>query len=130
MTTLLDARLLVLDVDAAGTGIDEELHELHHGGYPAKAGVGVGDAGDQEVDLLGLVSLLAGQVGALIVLLAIVEELRGDQLLHLIRHGAHGVVREVGARLVVVWDVRGRALPPGHIDGCQILAHVRELDDI
>lgn len=86
--------------------LNEHFDQLHHRGDSSKASVSVGNAGHEVVDLLGLVSLLGRQVVSFIILLAVVEELGVDELLDLVGHRAHGIIGEVWARLVDVWDVR------------------------
>mmetsp|Transcript_35335 Transcript_35335/g.80257 ORF Transcript_35335/g.80257 Transcript_35335/m.80257 type:complete len:443 (-) Transcript_35335:520-1848(-) len=100
---LLGTRLLVLDVDASRTRLDEHLRQLHDSGESAMAGVGIGDDGVEEVHHRGRGPLLGRPAAALLVLLPVVELLRPEELVHLVRHR---VVRVVGH--VRPWLVGGR----------------------
>mmetsp|Transcript_35334 Transcript_35334/g.80253 ORF Transcript_35334/g.80253 Transcript_35334/m.80253 type:complete len:443 (-) Transcript_35334:520-1848(-) len=103
VAALLGARLLVLDVDASRTRLDEHLRQLHDSGESAMAGVGIGDDGVEEVHHRGRGPLLGRPAAALLVLLPVVELLRPEELVHLVRHR---VVRVVGH--VRPWLVGGR----------------------
>lgn len=78
VTTLLDTRLLVLNMDTASTSIDEHLDEFHHGSDATETSISICNAGNKEIDLLGLLSLLGSQVKTFIILLAVMEELSRD----------------------------------------------------
>mmetsp|Transcript_40457 Transcript_40457/g.104674 ORF Transcript_40457/g.104674 Transcript_40457/m.104674 type:complete len:452 (-) Transcript_40457:157-1512(-) len=129
VAALLGARLLVLDVDAAGAVLDEHLRELHGGGDAAVAGVRVGDDRIEVVHDGGLGPVLRGQAAALLVLLAVVEELGAEELVHLVGHRVVGVVRDVGPRLVGGRG-RGAALPAADVDGGQIFGHLHHLHGV
>ena len=86
VAALLGAGRLVLDVDAGGALLDEQLGQLHDGREPAVARVGVGDDGPKEVGAGHLAALLLGRREALLALLAVVEELGHEQVLHLVRY--------------------------------------------
>ncbi|KAJ6443327.1 protein kinase SNF1 [Purpureocillium lavendulum] len=88
VTALLGAGGLVLDVDAGGTLLDEELGELHDGREAAVARVGVGDDGPQVVDVGEGAALRLGRREALLALLAVVEELRHEEVADLVGDGA------------------------------------------
>ena len=88
VAALLGAGGLVLDVDAGGALLDEELGELHDGGEAAVAGVGVGDDGAEVVDVgHGGAGLLRGGREALLALLAVVEELGHEEVAYLVGDG-------------------------------------------
>ena len=87
VAALLGAGGLVLDVDAGGALLDEELGELHDGGEPAVARVGVGDDGPQVVDVGEGAALGPRRAEALLALLAVVEELRHEQVADFVGDG-------------------------------------------
>lgn len=84
VAALLGAGGLVLDVDAGGALLDEELGELHDGGEAAVARVGVGDDGPQVVNVGDGAALGLGRREALLALLAVVEELRHEEVADLV----------------------------------------------
>ena len=78
---------LVLNVDAGGALLDEELGELHGGGQAAVARVGVGDEGPEVVDVGQAGALGLGDAEALLALLAVVEELGHEEMADLVGDG-------------------------------------------
>ena len=96
----LGAGGLVLDVDAGGALFDEELGEFHDGCETAVAGVGVGDEGTHVIDIRNIGSLLFRRSQAFFALFAVVEELRHEEMLDFVWDSVHGVVGEIGRRLV------------------------------
>lgn len=72
-------------------------------------------------DLLGIC-----HARTFLLLAAVVKELRGEKLVHLVGHGVHGVVSKVGTRLVGGGG-GGGALPPGDIDSRDVGCHLGDL---
>jgi hypothetical protein len=87
VAALLGAGRLVLDVDAGGALLDEELGQLHDGSQAAVASVGIGDDGAQVVDVGELRALGLGRRQTLLALLAVVEELGHEQVADLVGDG-------------------------------------------
>jgi len=87
VAALLGARGLVLNVDAGGALLDEELGELHDSGETAVASVGIGNDGAEVVDIGQLSALLLGDRHALLALLAVVEELSHEKVADLVGDG-------------------------------------------
>lgn len=103
MAALLSAGRLVLDVDAGGALLDKQLGELHDGGQAAVARVGVGDNGTQVVNVGRLAALGPGRAEPLLALLAVVEELRHEQVADLVGHcRLYAVSIAIGVRRVPV----------------------------
>jgi len=129
VAALLGAGLLVLEVDARGAGLDEELDELHNGAEATVAGVAVGDDGDEVVDLRWC--SLAGEDGrgAFLILPAVVVELGAHELITLPGHCVHGIIRKVRPGLVGAAR-RARALPPADVDAAQMGCHLYHLHRI
>mmetsp|Transcript_39874 Transcript_39874/g.120412 ORF Transcript_39874/g.120412 Transcript_39874/m.120412 type:complete len:578 (-) Transcript_39874:13-1746(-) len=123
---LLRARLLVLDVDARRAVLDEHLRQLHRRRQAAVARVGIGDDRVQIIHARRLGALVGGHAAALLVLLAVVEQLRPEELVHLVRHRVVRVVRHVRARLVRRGG-RGAALPPRNVNRGEVLGHLHHL---
>mmetsp|Transcript_61276 Transcript_61276/g.171345 ORF Transcript_61276/g.171345 Transcript_61276/m.171345 type:complete len:559 (+) Transcript_61276:287-1963(+) len=123
---LFRAGLLVLDVDASGAGFDEHLAELHRGGEAAVASVRVRDDGVEIIHRSLLSALLWSHAHPLLELLPVVEKLRLEELIHLIRHSVVGVVRDVRSGLVRRGG-RGRGLPAAHVHGREVLRHLHHL---
>lgn len=120
---------LVLDVDPGRPALDEELAELDGGGGAAESGVPVGDDGLEVVDEGGSGPLLAGHAHSGLPLLAVVVLLSEEEVLDLVGNGVVRVVGEVRAGLVG-GGVGGGALPPGHVDGVEVLGHHGDLDRV
>mmetsp|Transcript_119792 Transcript_119792/g.350263 ORF Transcript_119792/g.350263 Transcript_119792/m.350263 type:complete len:215 (-) Transcript_119792:69-713(-) len=129
VAALLGPRLLVLDVDASRAILNEHLGELHGGRKPAVASVGVGNDGIEVVNDFGLGALLWRHAAALLVLLPVVEELRAEELVHLVWHRVVGVVSHVRPWLIRRRGRRAR-LPAADIHGGQVLRHLDHLDGI
>lgn len=97
VTALLCAGGLVLDVDASGALLNEQLRQLHHRRQAAMARVRVRDDGAEVVDVCHVGALLFGSRQALLSLLSVVEELCHEQMRNLVRNGGlinagkHGV---------------------------------------
>lgn len=87
VTTLLGAGCLVLDVDARGALLNEQLRQLHHRREAAVARVRVRDDGAEVVDVCHVGALLFGGRQALLSLLSVVEELCHEQVGDLVRYG-------------------------------------------
>ncbi len=98
VAALLGAGGLVLDVDAGGALLDEELGQLHDGGQAAVARVGVGDDGAQVVDVGEVGALGLGHRQALLALLAVVEQLGHEEVADLVGDGGLGREHRVSIR--------------------------------
>jgi hypothetical protein len=130
MTALLDTRLLILEMNTTSASINKHLSEFHNWCDPAKAGISVGYARYQVINLFNLFFLLLGKVWSLFILLSVMEKLCTNQLLHLVGYCVHGIVSKVGPRLMDVRDVSWWTLPARNIDGREIFAHVGHLNHI
>lgn len=107
VSALLGARGLILNVDAGGALLDEELGELHDGRETAVARVGVGDDGSQVVDVGELGASLFGDAQAFLALFPVVKELGHEQVGDLVRHS--GLSREVSqGNLLGEWSYEGQ----------------------
>lgn len=85
---LLGPRRLVLDVDPRRAALHEQLRQLHHRRQPAVPRVRVRDDRPQVVDVGELGPLrLAGRAEPLLPLLAVVEELRHEEVLYFVGYG-------------------------------------------
>mmetsp|Transcript_127608 Transcript_127608/g.397428 ORF Transcript_127608/g.397428 Transcript_127608/m.397428 type:complete len:339 (-) Transcript_127608:478-1494(-) len=100
VAALLGPGLLVLNVDAGRTVLNEHLGELHRGGEPTVAGVGVRNDGIEVVHNRCLCTLVRAHAAALLILLPVVEELCPEKLIHLVGDRVVRVVRHVGSGLV------------------------------
>mmetsp|Transcript_44348 Transcript_44348/g.105605 ORF Transcript_44348/g.105605 Transcript_44348/m.105605 type:complete len:297 (+) Transcript_44348:885-1775(+) len=129
VAALLGARLLVLDVDPSSASLNEHLGQLHGGGKATVPRVCIRDDGVQVVHAGRLGTVRRAHAPALLVLLSVVEELGTEELVHLVGHGVVGVVRHVGARLVRGGG-GGGALPAAHVDGGEVLGHLRDLHGV
>jgi hypothetical protein len=84
VAALFGAGRLVLNVDAGGALFDKELGQLHDGRQPAVARVGVGHERAQVVDVGQRGALRGRRREALLPLLAVVEELRHEEVADLV----------------------------------------------
>lgn len=88
MPTLLGPRRLVLDMDTRGALLHKQLRELHDCGQAAVARIGVGDDRAQVVDVGQLEAVGFGfRHDALFALLAVVEELRHEEVVDFVGDG-------------------------------------------
>jgi len=94
VTALFRARCLVLDVDSRGTLFDEKLCEFHGCRDTAMASVRVCYDGAEIVDCRGRGKLGIAHTRTLFALLAVVEELSGEEVLNLARYSVVGVISE------------------------------------
>mmetsp|Transcript_39633 Transcript_39633/g.89088 ORF Transcript_39633/g.89088 Transcript_39633/m.89088 type:complete len:206 (+) Transcript_39633:1106-1723(+) len=129
VAALFGARLLVLDVDSRGTVLHKHLGELHRRCKSSVAGVRIRDDGVEVVHNGSLGALLGRHAAALFVLLPIVEELRLEELINLVRHRVVGVVCHIGAGLVGCGS-SGARLPAAHIDRGEVLRHLHDLHGV
>ena len=129
VTTLFGTGSLVLNVDTGGTLFDKELGELHDGSETAVTSVGVGNNGTEVVDDGRLGALLGREVGSLLALLAVVEELCHEEVLNLEGDGVVRVVSQIGTGLVGGRG-GGRTLPTRDVDGFEVLGHLGHLDGV
>lgn len=67
--------------------------------------------------------------GTFLLLAAVVKELRGEKLVHLVGDGVHGVVSKIGAGLIRGGG-GGGALPPGDIDSGDVFCHLCDLHGV
>mmetsp|Transcript_15679 Transcript_15679/g.37391 ORF Transcript_15679/g.37391 Transcript_15679/m.37391 type:complete len:207 (-) Transcript_15679:39-659(-) len=118
-------------MNSGNTTLDEHLRELHDGGETTVAGVSVSDDGSEKVDTLVLrrSTLLLAHHHALFPLLSVVEGLGHEELVNFVRHRVHGIVSEIGARLVARGS-GGRRLPSRNIDHLQVLSHLNNLNRV
>ena len=98
VAALLRARGLVLDVNAGGTALDEELGELHHGSQTTVTSIGVSNDRGEVVDVGKVGTRLLGVAQALLALLSVVEELGHEELVDLV---GDGVLRKVSTALTL-----------------------------
>jgi len=126
VAALLGARLLVLEMDASGTPLDEHLGQLHHRREPTVARVAVRDDRREVVHCWRAHALLGGHRRPRLPLLPVVEQLRPEELVDLVWDGVHRVVGDVRPWLVARRR-RRRRLPAGDVDRVQILAHLCDL---
>mmetsp|Transcript_92592 Transcript_92592/g.267362 ORF Transcript_92592/g.267362 Transcript_92592/m.267362 type:complete len:270 (+) Transcript_92592:1077-1886(+) len=129
MAALLRAWFLVLDVDAGRTVLDEHLGQLHRRREAAMACVRIGDDRVHVVHRRLLRALLRAHPPPLLVLLAVMEELRTEELVYLVGHGVVRIVSHIRARLVRRGSRRA-ALPTAHIHRGQVLGHLRHLNRV
>mmetsp|Transcript_33377 Transcript_33377/g.71895 ORF Transcript_33377/g.71895 Transcript_33377/m.71895 type:complete len:438 (-) Transcript_33377:409-1722(-) len=115
VSALLGARLLILDVNSRSAVLNEHLRQLHGGSDATMSSVSIRNDGVQIVHGSRLGAVLRRHTAALLVLLAVVEELRAEELIHLVGHGVVGVVRHIGSRLVGGGG-GGGALPAADVD--------------
>ncbi|GER43123.1 vacuolar protein sorting 26A [Striga asiatica] len=119
VAALLGGGGLVLDVDAGGAALNEELAELDGGGGAAEAGVSVGDDGAEVVGgWAGAGAVGAGEGHSGLALLAVVVELGEEEVLDFVGNGVVWVIGEIWAGLVG-GGVGGGALPAGDVDCVQ-----------
>mmetsp|Transcript_57836 Transcript_57836/g.124422 ORF Transcript_57836/g.124422 Transcript_57836/m.124422 type:complete len:527 (+) Transcript_57836:292-1872(+) len=129
VATLLRSGFLILDVDAASAVLNEHLGQLHGGSQAAVSRVRISNDGVQVVHNGGLRAFLRSHASALLVLLAVVEQLGPKQLINLVRHGVVRVVRNVRAGLVRRRGSRA-ALPSTDVHRGQILCHLGHLHGV
>mmetsp|Transcript_39892 Transcript_39892/g.49290 ORF Transcript_39892/g.49290 Transcript_39892/m.49290 type:complete len:299 (-) Transcript_39892:19-915(-) len=127
VAALLGARLLVLNVDASSSVLDEHLRQLHGGSDASVAGVSISDDGIQVVHAGSLGAFIWLHATSLLILLAIVEQLGTEELIHLVGHGVVRVVCHIWAGLVGGGG-SGRALPSADVHGGQVLGHLSDLN--
>lgn len=125
VAALFGAGGLVFNVDSSRALFDEQLGQLHHRRQTAVAGVGVRDDRAEVVHVRGGCSLVLGRGEAVLALFSVVEQLRHEQVLHLVRNRVHGVVGQIGRRFVG-GGCRGRGLPSRNVDGVEVLVHLGE----
>mmetsp|Transcript_39897 Transcript_39897/g.93960 ORF Transcript_39897/g.93960 Transcript_39897/m.93960 type:complete len:217 (-) Transcript_39897:323-973(-) len=126
VTTLLRSWLLVFDVDAGSTVLDEHLGELHGSCEATVTGIRISDDGVEVVHRRVLCQLLRRHVLPVCELLAVMEELRSEQLVHLVGHGVVGIVTHIWSRLIGGGGSRAR-LPPTHVHSFKVLRHLNHL---
>merc|ERR1719414_1227865 len=100
VATLFGPWLLVLNVNACGTILDEHLGKLHCRCETSMAGVGVGNDRVEVVDSRLFGPLIRRHSAPGLKLLPIVEELRPEELIHLVWHRVIRVVRDIWTWLV------------------------------
>ena len=129
VTTLLGTRSLVLNVDTSCTLLDKELGEFHDSGKTTVTSVGISNNGTEVVDEGNLGTLLGRHITSLLALLAIVEKLGHEEVLHLEGDSVVRVVGKIGTGLVGGRGGR-RALPTGDVDGFEVLGHLGYLNRV
>mmetsp|Transcript_26255 Transcript_26255/g.54075 ORF Transcript_26255/g.54075 Transcript_26255/m.54075 type:complete len:424 (-) Transcript_26255:436-1707(-) len=98
--TLLRAWLLIFDVNSACAELDKHLCELHRRSEAAVAGVRISNNGVEVVHRGGLGALLWSHATTLLILLAVMEELRFEELIYLVRHSVVRIIGDIRPRLV------------------------------
>jgi hypothetical protein len=79
-------------MDTRGTFLYEQLRQLHHRSQSSVAGICICDDWAQEIRVCNLCSLRLGRCKSFFALLAIVEQLGHEEMLHFIRDGGHWIV--------------------------------------
>lgn len=87
VSALLCSWRLILNVNSCCSLLNEELGQLHDGRETTVTRVGIGDNGSQVVDLGKLGALRLGRTQTLLALLAVVEELRHEEMADLVGDG-------------------------------------------
>jgi hypothetical protein len=88
MPALLRPRRLVLNMDTRSTLLNKQLGQFHDGSQASMSRISVGDDGAQVIDVgeLGAVGFRGG-CDPFFALLAVVEELRLEEVLHFVWDG-------------------------------------------
>jgi hypothetical protein len=113
---LLGARLLVLDVIAGNSDLDESTNQIPDVRVPAMSRIGVRNDERAEVDGLGCLALFLGHPGASEVLVLVGGEQRPHQAGCFVGNLAEWVAGEVRTGILRLRALRRRG-PPTEIDG-------------
>lgn len=100
VSALLGTRHLILNVNTSCTLLHEELGELHHSSQTTVSGVSISDNGSEVIDVVELRSLARWGAEALFALLAVVEQLSHEQVVHLVGNSGIWVICKIWTGLV------------------------------
>jgi hypothetical protein len=87
VAALLGTRCLVLNVNTSSTLLNEELGELHDGGQTTMSGIGISNDWAEVIDVGHASAVSLGGGSTLLALLAVVEKLCHEELVHFVGDG-------------------------------------------
>ena len=123
VSTLLGTWHLILNVNTSCTLLNEELGELHHSSQTAVSSVSISDNWSKEVGVGKLRTLTWRSAEAFLALLAVVEELGHEEVVHLVRDSGVWVICKIWTWLIGAGG-SARGLPSRDVDSVDVLSHL------